>query len=63
MEHIKEYTLSILSEWVSRTSPITAELHIKSAAAELMQMYCKFSSRGPFKIILLRVPRVYSINI
>lgn len=40
MEHIKEYTLSILSEWVSRTSPITAKLHIKSAAAKLMQMYC-----------------------
>lgn len=63
MEHIKEYTLSILSEWVSRTSPITAKLHIKSAATELMQMYYKFLSRGPFKIILLCVPRVFSINL
>lgn len=63
VEHIKEYTLSILSEWVSRTSPITAELHVKSAAAELMQMYYKFSSRGPFKIILLRVLWIFSINL
>lgn len=63
MEHIKEHTLSILSEWVSRTSPITAELHIKSLDAELMQMYYKFSSCGPFKIIVLRVLQVFTRNL
>ena len=63
VEHIKEYTLSILSEWVSRTSPITGELHIKSAAAELMRMHYKFSSHGPFKIILLQISCVFSVNL
>lgn len=48
MEHIKEYTLSILSEWVSRTSPITAELHIKRAATKLMQTFYKFYITGTF---------------
>ena len=36
MRHKKEYTLSIHSKWVSRTSPIILQRHIKNAVVELM---------------------------
>lgn len=43
----KEYTLSIHSKWVSRTSPIILQQHIKNAMAELMWTdYLGFTSRG-----------------
>ena len=47
MGHKKEYTLSIHSKWVSRTSPIILQQHIKNATTELMQTdYLGFTSQG-----------------
>lgn len=45
--HKKEYALSIHSKWVSRTSPIILQRHIKNATTELMQTdYLGFTSQG-----------------
>lgn len=47
----KEYALSILSKWVSRTSPIILERHIKNAMTELMHTdYVSFTSQGLLNI-------------
>lgn len=44
--HKKEYALSIHSKWVSRTSPIILQRHIKNAMTELMRTdYLGFTSQ------------------